>query len=241
MAPRASSCKTLPAVSRKKDRDTMRAGDKLQAVLGSVPAELERRYTGALVRERFAQAVIDEYGEAAATFILENTQGVYLRKDDAPRKASATGAAPVYLEIYTTEAIIKADLDNRQEALKRRLRKMDVHFDRLKPFSSTGNMRHRAPFEARVAELKAHLAAQEARESGEGAGAGSRAGSGASTSTPAFTSTSPSSPPSPGALAAATPAHLAAALAQVDNPRLADAIRRAMEASLPPAAPRGGV
>ncbi len=204
---RTPSCKTFPAVSRKKDGEAVRAGEKLTAVLGSVPEQMEGQLKGAMVREAFAQAIIDEYGTEAAAYYLENIQLVYLRKDDKNAKKSSTGPAPVYLDVYTTEAIIKADLDSRQEAIKRRLRAANVHFDRLKPYSSTGDMRHRKPFEARAAELKAQLVQEHAE--GEGVeGEGEASGE------------------------AWTDERINEMVAQVEDPHLQDAIRRAMQVSL---------
>ena len=205
MSAQSGKNRTFLAATRKKDRLSVRAGAKAAAILESVPAGRQGKLAGAKVRECFAEAVIAEYGTAAAVYILENVQGVYAIRDDAPRKASATGPAPVHLKVYTTEAIIKADLDAQQESIKRRMRAGGVYFDRLKPYSSTGDMRSRAPFAARVAELRAELesAAQDSVSEADGAGA-----------------------------SAWTQADIEATVAGVENDRLADAIRRAMEASL---------
>ena len=214
MAAQPVNRKTFPAVTRKRDWQAVRAGDKVSQILGSMPKEMAGALAGARIRERFARAVVEEYGPNAAAFILGNIQGVYLVKDDAPRKASATGPAPVYLNIYTTESIIKADLDANQEALKRRLYPLGVRFDRLKPISSTGDMRYKAPFAGKVAELRAQIARQAAALNPE-----------------AQSGKTQVSAESGAALTPEERKRVEESLAAMDNPRLADAIRRAMSAA----------
>ena len=183
----------------------MRAGDKASAIMESAPAEFRDKLAGAVVRECFAQAVIEHFGMARAALILEKVQGVYAIRDDTPRKASATGPGRVYLKVYTTDATIKTDLDHNQEAIKRKMRAGGVYFDRLKPYSSTGDMRSRAPFTAHVADLRSQMASAAQAPSTEDEGAHTTSW---------------------------TQSDIDAAVAGVDNAQLADAIRRAMEASL---------
>lgn len=206
------------AASRKHDRESVLLGDKLATLMRTAPANLAGQMAGARVRDCFAQAVIGLFGTAGAIFILQNVQAVYVRRDDTPRKASATGPAPILLEVCTTEAIIKTELDSRQEALKWRMRPLGVQFDVLKPVTSTWDMRYKKPFEARVAELRAQLEAAEGRIAAiEAAKAAGSDNSG----------TSPAAPAS-----LWTPERIDATVADIESPALAEAIRRAMAASL---------
>ena len=190
---------------RYRDAGPIGLKSRLEALFAGLPAERVAQLKAARVQERFAEAIIEEFGETAAAFVLENVQGVVVARDEAPRRASAQGNPPVYLHVYTTEAIIKSELDWRQERLKRRLRARGVYFDMLKPHSSTHDMRQRTPFARTVEDLRAKLAAEAA----------------ASADTPA----------KDGFWTAERIAEAVAPIAET-NPDLADAIRRAMEASL---------
>lgn len=197
---------TRNATSRRyRDGSPIRLKARLEALFAGLPAERAAQLTAARVQDRFAEAVIGEFGDAAAAFILENVQDVVLARDNAPRKASAQGNPPVYLHVYTTEAIVKSELDWRQERLKRRLREQGVCFDMLKPHSSMHDMRHREPFARTVEDLRAKLAAEAAADA--------------------------DAPEKPGGWTAERIDGIVAPIA-ADNPELAAAIRRAMEASL---------
>lgn len=150
--------------------ESIRVGQKLGVLLSALPPEAADRMKVASIYRRFADAIIEEYRTLpAAIYVLERIQGVYLEKDDAPRKAGATGAPLTYLKIYTSDATLKADLDCRQESIKRRLRARGIFYDRMKkPYSSRGDMAKRTPFADTVADLKAQLAAQEGASEGEG-------------------------------------------------------------------------
>ena len=157
--------------------ESIRVGQKLNAIFAGMPPKVADRMKVASIYHRFAEAIIEEYRTLpAAIYVLERIQGVYLEKDDTPRKAGATGEPLTFLKIYTTDATLKADLDYRQESIRRRLRAKGIIYDRMKkPYSSRGDMRYRTPFADVVAELKAKLAAQEGRagagEGGEGTAA----------------------------------------------------------------------
>ena len=164
--------KDLP---KNRSGESIRVGQKVNALFASLSPRVADRMKVASLYHRFAEAIIEEYRTLpAAIYVLERIQGVYLEKDDTPRKEGATGEPLTYLKIYTTDATLKADLDYRQESLKRRLRARGIFYDRMKkPYSSRGDMRYRTPFADTVADLKAQYAAQQDRAGGDAAGVAS--------------------------------------------------------------------
>ena len=205
MAAKTANALGIPEHPRRA-RQAERLKTLLDTIFAGLPAERAAQLKVARMQEKFAEAVIAVFGEEEAVLILENIQGLALVKDKAPRKASATGDVPVFLYVYTTQAGVKAELDGWQERLKWHLWREGVRFDRLKPMTSTHGMRERpSPFAGTVGELRAKLSAD-----------------------------APSEAEKPVAESEWTPERIAEAVAPLrdDNPKLADAIARAMESSL---------
>jgi len=131
-----------------------KVGTEIQKLLATFDDHQAMLFKAAFVHRVFAEAICEEYGDSTAPFILQHVQAVYVQSDTAHLKKSFSAHPDVLLRVYTDEAIVRSDLDARQERLKLKMVKRGVYFDKLKSYASTFEMRKRKPYEDLLREMQ---------------------------------------------------------------------------------------
>ena len=126
------------------------------ADLGLNEEKLNKALRAGKVKNLFKEVINEVYGDAAF-LILEKTNAVYLLHE--PDKGDLKVARPTdkliwRLLIYTCDSMVHADLDSRQETIKRAFLRHGQDIDTFELFSSKLNMRKRFPFKNDAQNLK---------------------------------------------------------------------------------------
>ncbi len=123
-------------------------GLEMESYLADMDVSQSKIVTKMTVLYRCFCAMNQVFPDAATCdYILSHINGFYLVKDESPRKGSADSACPVLCTIYSDDSLVKAELDARQELLRRALHAQQIHFDEYRFLSSKGGMRQRHPFD----------------------------------------------------------------------------------------------
>lgn len=131
-----------------------KVGAEIQKLLATFDDHQAMLFKAAFVHRVFAEAILEEYGDNTAPFILQHVQAVYVQSDTDHLKKSFSEHPDVLLRVYTDEAIVRSDLDARQERLKFKMVRRGVYFDKLKSYASTFEMRKRKPYEDLLCEMQ---------------------------------------------------------------------------------------
>ncbi len=126
-----------------------------KAHLGVSSPDALRQQRIAEVKHRWRVAVEAVYGDSAQ-LVLDHTNAVYImRPEDSDDKAAArVPAGKTLLLVYSDDAMVRSDIDARQEFLKMKLNEQGEHVEAVAIRASRQGMKTRHPFATahRVAE-----------------------------------------------------------------------------------------
>lgn len=131
-------------------------GTGLSSLFKSIAPKDARALRIAESNERYRQAVVATWHEnpAAADFLLKSTCSLYLKRDDAPRKAAPAGAdarPPLVMGVYLNDSMARSELNARREVLRLALAQVGTRVDEIVIHPATGNMRQRRVFPEGIA------------------------------------------------------------------------------------------
>lgn len=133
--------------------------------LGAAGAQAARSQRVAEVHVRWKCAVEAVYRDSAS-LVLDHTNGVYIMKPEQANDpmAARVPAGKTLLVVYCDDAMIRSDIDARQEMLKIRLNEQGEHVALFSIKPARFDMKARHPFREEAARA-AQQAAQAARTS----------------------------------------------------------------------------
>ena len=138
-------------------------GDGLQQLLknlGEQGAQAARSRRVAEVHVRWRTAVEAVYG-ASTSLILDHTNAVYIMRPDQANDplAARVPQGKTLLVVYSDDAMVRSDLDARQEMLKMHLNRQGEHVELFSIKPARFDMKARHPFREEIARLAQDAAA----------------------------------------------------------------------------------
>lgn len=120
----------------------------LSSLLASFGSDAAKQRNAALNNQRFKNAVLSTWRDNpdAARYLLAHTNGIYVKKDDAPRRASAPEHVPVVLGVYLDDALARSEINARRELLLLALAKQGMSIDEVRDHQAIRGMRDRHVF-----------------------------------------------------------------------------------------------
>lgn len=82
----------------------------------------------------------------ASQMILDGTNGLYVRRDDAPRKGPGKDEPYIVCTVCAADALIRAELDTHRELLQLRMRQLGMQMDEVRIVPARRGMKDRHPF-----------------------------------------------------------------------------------------------
>lgn len=127
------------------------------ALLSQIDPDLVKAARAARIQTAFAEALMASMETPeTGTYMLRHIQGVYVMRDDAPRKS---GKVPIVLRIYSDDSVVRAELDARQEWIRLQLARRGIRYDKMIIHASKYGMRKRRPFARFLEDVNGELAA----------------------------------------------------------------------------------
>ena len=119
----------------------------LEKELGGMPASAIQSQRVAEVHQRWKTAVEHVYGGSSG-LILDHTNAVYIMSPEASNDPAAKKVSPgkTLLVVYSDDAMVRSDIDARQEFLKMRLNEQGEHVEVFSIKASRQGMKSRHPF-----------------------------------------------------------------------------------------------
>lgn len=120
-----------------------------KAHLGAASPDVLRQQRVAEVRHRWKVAVEAVY-KGSAQLVLEHTNAVYIMRpeDTDDKMASRVSAGGTLLLVYSDDAMVRSDIDARQEFLKMSLNEQGEHVEAVSIKASRQGMKTRHPFKS---------------------------------------------------------------------------------------------
>lgn len=114
---------------------------------GEIPASAVRSQRVAEIHRRWKTAVEKVYG-GSSSLVLDHTNAVYIMNPEASDDPAAKRVSPgkTLLVVYSDDAMVRSDIDARQEFLKMRLNEQGEHVEVFSIKASRQGMKSRHPF-----------------------------------------------------------------------------------------------
>jgi hypothetical protein len=119
----------------------------LKKQLGGMPESAIQSQRVAEVHHRWKTAVERVYGGSSG-LVLDHTNAVYVMSPEASNDPAAKRVSPgkTLLVVYSDDAMVRSDIDARQEFLKMRLNEQGEHVEVFSIKASRQGMKSRHPF-----------------------------------------------------------------------------------------------
>lgn len=139
--------------------------DKLLKSLGAAGAKAARSQRVAEVHVRWRRAVEAVYGPGAP-LVLDHINGIYIMRPDQANDpmAARVPQGKTLLVVYSDDAMIRSDLDSRQEMLKIRLNEQGEHVEAFSIKPARFDMKARHPYREQLEKDRREAAARRPAE-----------------------------------------------------------------------------
>lgn len=114
-------------------------------LLASLNTDAAKELHVALNNQAFKQAVIRTWPENpdGAAYLLAHVNGLYVTKDEAPRKGADKDKDHIVLGVYLDDALARAELNARREILRLSLAQEELHVDEVRDHVAMRDMKDR--------------------------------------------------------------------------------------------------